>query len=725
MITCSVLLISSLAFSQTLETTKEETTSIELPTVQVFGSGPENLQRPMAPKKVSKEKIETYQYTDVNRALKQTSGVYSREEDGQGLRPNIGLRGTNPDRSKKVTLMQDEVLIGPAPYSAPAAYYTPTINHTSSLEIYKGFAATGYGPNSIGGAVNYLTPDIPIERENKISAQAGSFQSSNYKLSVAGPNSIGGYLLEGSKLHSNGFKKLQNGSDTGYDQNHFLLKTAYDWSQNARFILTLGYGDENSRETYLGLSPADFEQDPYQRYAASQLDDMKWRHTRLNLKQIWQASSSTTVETTAYRHDFHRAWFRLDRFGNSLISLRDVVNNPEANQAYYDILRGVEDSSSIAGQNGELVVLNNDRTFVSQGLQSKVTWTETLPEGRNQLEILARAHQDSIRRNHTGHQFEMIGGKMERTTAPVAQVDLNKDSAQALSLAAVDNFDFQKWTLTPVLRYETIDFAFSNDLNSTSNKRNDSFWVPGLGVTRRFADFYSLRMSANQATTVAGLSSDGSEQREKANNYEAEFKYQNLEDRIEGDLTFFRNDYQNITGTCSLSVGCSSAQLDQQFNGGAAIIQGVEARLATEIQYGSFLFPIQFNLTHLQARFANEFSSTSPEWGIGTVKVGDPLPYVPDSQYSVSLGLTKGKFKQDLTISYFGQMFDQSVETGRLTVKAHGIIDWAASYSVKKFLQITAKADNLLANNHAVGFRPYGMRPGKPQSFQVGLAYSF
>lgn len=720
-----MLLLLSAFLSFAWAQTSNEPVEVELPTVQVFGSGPENLQRPMAPKKVSKEKVETYQYTDVNRALKQTSGVYSREEDGQGLRPNIGLRGTNPDRSKKVTLMQDEILIGPAPYAAPAAYYTPTMNHTSSLEIFKGFASVPYGPNSIGGAINYLTPDIPVEKQNRLSASLGSFQSSNLKVGSAGPLSSGGYLLEGSKIHSDGFKKLLNGDKTGYDQNHFLLKAAYDFSPQGRLILSLGYGDETSKETYLGLSPTDFEQDPYQRYAASQLDRMKWRHTRINLKHIQQLTTNSALETSLYRHDFHRDWYRLDRFGNSSVSMRDVVNDPSSNQAYFDILRGAADSSSLAGQNGELVIANNDRTFFSQGIQSKFSQTQSFENGKNQFEFMARLHSDEIRRNHTSDQYQMVSGNLERTATPTAQVDLNRDQAQAVSAALVNNFDYFDWTLTPVLRYETINFKFQNDLTKASSKRNDSFWVPGFGVTRKFSDAFSVRVSANKAATVAGLSSDGSEKREESNNYETELKYQNQDSRIEAELTLFANDYRNITGTCSFSSGCSGAQLDQQFNGGTALVRGLEGRVATEFNLGTYLVPLQFNLTQLKSEFTNEFNSSSPEWGLGTVRSGDPLPYVPNLQYSVSLGLSKGAFKQDLTLSYFGKMYDQAVETGRLEVPAHGILDWAGSYLIKKSLQVTAKADNLLANNHAVGLRPYGMRPGKPQSFQVGLVCTF
>ena len=56
---------------------------------------------------VSIEEIEVFQHTDLQRTLRQVPGVYVVEE-GYGLRPNIGLRGSGTDRSARIALMEDD-----------------------------------------------------------------------------------------------------------------------------------------------------------------------------------------------------------------------------------------------------------------------------------------------------------------------------------------------------------------------------------------------------------------------------------------------------------------------------------------------------------------------------------------------------------------------------------------------------------------------------------------
>ena len=100
--------------------------------------------------------------TDIQKILTAVPGVYMRTEEGYGLRPNISIRGTAIERSAKVAVMEDGVLVAPSPYTSSSAYYFPTTGRIHSVEVLKGPAAVSQGPQTIGGAINLISTPIPI-----------------------------------------------------------------------------------------------------------------------------------------------------------------------------------------------------------------------------------------------------------------------------------------------------------------------------------------------------------------------------------------------------------------------------------------------------------------------------------------------------------------------------------------------------------------------------------
>ena len=121
-----------------------------------------------------------------NEALRRVPGLQVRDEEGFGLRPNIGLRGLNPTRTTKITLLEDGLPLAYSPYGDNASYYHPPIDRFAALEVLKGAHSLFFGPQTIGGVINYLTPDAPTTPGGFVQLSAGSRSYFNAHLRAGG-----------------------------------------------------------------------------------------------------------------------------------------------------------------------------------------------------------------------------------------------------------------------------------------------------------------------------------------------------------------------------------------------------------------------------------------------------------------------------------------------------------------------------------------------------------
>ncbi len=190
---------------------------------------------------ISPKEIQKFSYTDINRTLRSVPGVNVQEEDGFGLFPNIGLRGTGVDRNTKITVMEDGILMAPAPYAAPAAYYFPTIGRMQGIEIIKGSSQIKYGPYTTGGAINLISTEIPNEFLGKISLLGGSFGGRNLHAVVGNSHKNFAYMVETFQYGSNGFKQLDGAGKSYFSFE--LAKAFIDHNFKAKyFALEEGLG---------------------------------------------------------------------------------------------------------------------------------------------------------------------------------------------------------------------------------------------------------------------------------------------------------------------------------------------------------------------------------------------------------------------------------------------------------------------------------------------------
>jgi Fe(3+) dicitrate transport protein len=689
---------------------------------------------------LGKAELERFESDDVHKILAAIPGVYIREEDGYGLRPNIGMRGTGSERSAKIALMEDGVLIAPAPYSAPAAYYFPMITRMQRVEVLKGPAAIRHGPNTVGGAINLVTRQIPSAREIDVDLAGGSDVYGKAHLVYGDNTEHFGWLVEGIKLRTNGFRELDGGGNTGFDKNGVMLKLRASLDPTAdvhhQLDLKLGYSDEVSDETYTGLTDQDFAANPYRRYRGTQLDRMDWRHYQAQLAHTARLGGVDLV-TTAYHHDFSRDWRKLDGFYQGVMSnepdepeqisyrvksLYDILAAPEGNDVAYAVLTGAMDSLA---PTASLILSTNSRSFVSQGVQFVARTDQNWPGALHSLELGTRLHRDEAVRYHYQYRYDMRGGQL-------VPADMRRGvtlDSTASTIAWASHYQHKltlgDWQVTAGLRTELIATEYEDHMSG--NVARDDFFVliPGGGVVWQALPALGFLAGVHRGFVPVppGQFQDASP--EQSINYEAGVRWMDFGTNVE--LIGFFSDYQNLLGNCTLASGCTNEQNGEAFDGGAVHAYGVESLVSSAPAISRDLhLPLRLGYTFQRSTFQSTFETDSPQWG--DVSRGDEMPYLPEHQLQVQAGVAGASWEVALSGRYLSAMRDTPSQDGDLNTTlwtdSAKVIDLAASYAPARWGKLYLTINNLLDEAHVTSRRPYGARPGVPRQIVLGYKTS-
>ena len=682
---------------------------------------------------VDQELLEQFEYDDVERVLSKTvPGVTTRGEDGYGLRPNIGIRGANSDRSAKITLMEDGVLFAPAPYAAPAAYYFPMSTRMVGLEVFKGAAATRHGPNTVGGAINLLTRPTPGNGVTWGLDMAGGLRETAKGHGFVGVGGdTAGVVAELVHLHTGGFKTVDtpvqaDAGDTGFDRTDAMLKGRWTPSGTHQLQLKLGYGREVSNETYAGLTLSDWQADPYRRYAATQNARMQWDRSQAEI--TWQARPSDAVQlhTVAYHHYLTRRWTKLNGFraGPDLHTL--LTQAPDSGQAavFLAILRGEEDTATTDQQ---LMIGTNDRRFHAFGVQSTARWEVNTERVGSTLEAGARLHGDIVDRLHTEDPHEMRGGRLTDGGGPDLTTMDSRATAEALAVFVHEDLRLGGVHVLPGARLETIrtqlDVA-ADSAGAVDTPPEDpitrSLVLPGLGVLAKVGEHVDVFAGAYRGFSPVAPGQPEEVEPELSWNTEAGLRAG--DEFLHGELVGFFNDYQNISGACTFSGGCTDDQVGQQFNGGSVHVAGLESVAGLEILLpGAFTLPVEATYTWTWSSFMTGFLSDFPQFGV--VDAGDALPYVPRHQGSARATLKHPRFDLGVGLAGRGEMLDAAgvFPAGDLDVPALLLLDAAARVRLSERTTLYATGTNLTGEAAITSWRPGGARPTAPLQVMAGL----
>lgn len=690
---------------------------------------------------VGEESIAQFDVTDINDLLAEVPGVYIRYEDGYGLRPNIGIRGATAERSQKITLMEDGILIAPAPYSAPAAYYMPNINRMSAVEVFKGPAAIHYGPHTVGGALNMVTRPVPDTQTGEASLTYGTDNYHKARLFYGDSFSLEkgeqlGFWIDGLRYGADGFKELDGGGDTGFARNDINTKLQWRSSDDAgiaqRLELKLGYADEHSDETYLGLTDADFAANPLRRYRASQLDEFTSEHTQLHALHTADFNNGWTLISRAYVNRFDREWNKFDGFLPQTLDPDDpyrdrlnaatVLENADSFPTRMALLRGERDSDGALDQT--LDVTNNARQYGSQGVEFNTRYQWQQGEIEHNLEAGLRYHHDYVERDHQVRGYLMQSGDLvfdDVNDRPNKTLNTAKTDAVALFLS--DDIVMGDWRITVGLRGEQIDGELDDHLTGTTQNNSEQVVIPGLGVFYQLTSEFGLLAGVNKGFSPNGPGAPEHVDPEESINYEYGLRYRR------GDLSIdaigFFSDYRNLLGRCRVSnAGC---EVGEEFNGGNVEVAGLEFTTVYEFAATKNLtVPVHLVYTYTESAFQSGFQSDFSQWGL--VRSGDELPYMPEHQGRLLTGLVSTGWSLDLAINYIGALREEPGQgefAPGASTEAFTTVDLAGTYYVSEQLSLQLVSSNITDKQEIVARKPFGARPNQPRSVKLGATYRF
>lgn len=752
----TLLLTSTLAWSDSdsgLESAPAQTEGsgeapVSLTPVAILGSAAAASQIAGGATYISELELEQFEFTDIQRILRQVPGVSIQLEDGFGLRPNISIRGTPSDRSARITLLEDGVPIAPAPYSAPAAYYFPTAGRLQSIEVLKGPAAILQGPYTTGGAINLLSTRIPEVARGQVTLEAGSRGHLRGHAWYGDSLENFGYLFEGHEWRSDGFQTIDRSSrDTGLNKGDYTARFRVNTSPAAdnyhALELKLQDAEETSNQTYFGLTDADFNARPNRRYGLSELDQIQTEHEQVILSYSGRFGDWLELSSSAYYNDFFRDWFKTEGV--------DLDGSPNAQEFsstnWFDLIQAINRGQSLGGltppelqaildgsadtATGAVQLRSNARDYYSRGIQAEALFKFDTGPVAHRLRIGTRLHEDEEDRLQRNSTYTQINGRLVLDDLGLLGNAGNQvQSAEAWSGWVYNEMRWGRLQLSPGLRIEDMDLKrvrYENrpgrtddpsrrDPANVRDRRSNDLTVvlPGLGARYELRNDLNLIFGVHKGFSAP--SSDPNADEEESTNWEAGFRFRG--NRLELEMLAFLNDFDNLVGVCTESsgTGCTVGDL---FRGDAARARGLETRLSWDWALrGGIGLPFEATWTWTDAEFRSDVADSN---FFGDVRKGDPIPYIPDHQFYISQGLIWQRWAGYLSLNYIDEVcafascgpFEQ---TDSLTT-----VDASVSYDLTPRIQIFGLAQNLNDEDGIAGRQPRGARPNLDRTFIGGL----
>lgn len=674
---------------------------------RLAGSAETISRTPGSVETIDREELETSRVLSVNEALRKASGINVRDEEGLALRPNIGVRGLSPTRSTKVLLLEDGLFVTFAPYGDNASYYHPPIERFDGIEVVKGSGQIAYGPVTVGGVINYLTPAPPARPEARLRAAAGNRDYWNAQGTAGG--TWGRTALLAEYMHKQGEGARENVGSQVDDVN---VKAVFTLGRTQTLTAKANYYAEDSQVTYSGLTLAEWNANP----RGNPFENDGFDGWRFGASLKHQALLGPALLTThAYASRFSRDWWR--QSSNSLQRPNDRLD-PKCG--------GMENLLTTCGNEGRL------RDYDHFGVEPRLRVPFVLAGVRSESEIGVRAHFETQERRQ-------VNGDTPTARTGVTVED-NRRENRALSAFVQERLLLGPFVLSGGVRLESVTYERTNRLaNAGAGATGTSEllqWVPGVGLAWAPSERLNLfagvhRGFAPPRTEDVISNSGGVVELDAELSWNSEIGLRGLvRPGVRLEATVFRNDYENQIVPASLAGGVGATLT----NGGETLHEGFELAVQadstaiTGSRHNVFLRAVFTALP--VARFEGTRFSNVPGSGSTSVS-GNRLPYAPERTLTAALGYRHPRgLAAQIESVHVGEQYADDLNTRESTadgqrglLPAYTVWNLALSWDLRRVtLFVTAK--NLL-DELFLADRSRGMLPGPPRLVQAGLTARF
>jgi Fe(3+) dicitrate transport protein len=669
-----------------------------------------------------------------NELIRLSPGVHVVDEEGVGLRLNVGIRGLDPARSTSVLILEDGIPVALNPYGEPEMYFTPSIDRMSGVEILKGSGSIVYGPQTIGGIINYTTADPPLEAKGSVyilGSQGGLFS---------------GMATFGNSYEKSGFivnylhKQASNIGPTAFNINDINSKFRLQLNDHSHLIFKASVYDETSNSTYIGLPQTMYDMGGFDYLHLAPYDNLHIRRYAASAIYSLYLTPKTRLTTSLFGYTTTRNWQRQDFSYNSFNGEGEL--NPKPSN-FSGITWGDE---AVAGgaiymRNG---TGNRNRQFEVGGVETRIGHKYSLGNISNDFVSGFRLlYERAFEQRVNGTKPDVSTGDLREeeirtgyaTSAFVHNKFLITNKFSVTAGTRLEFFDYERHILRG-----TFLVNGQNVLRDTSVRANSMVFqvIPGAGfnynVKNQLGFFGGIHRGFAPPRIKDAISKDG-----EAYELDAELSW-NYEIGARGkfltgfdfEVTTFLMDFSNQIIPVSEYIGGVGVGI---VNGGKTRHLGVESGLG--LNFSKLLgfqnnWYAHINTTITKASFSADRYINHQGQQVN-IK-GNVTPYAPELLICTSLSYESRRgFGMRLAFRYVGKQYTDLLNTitpsndGRIgLMPAFNIVDASAKYYIEKInTTINLAVKNLTNERYISTRRPQGIRVGLPRYFMVGLNYEF